>query len=78
MAYLLNVLIAVDQLANAMLAGHADESLSSRAHRAYAQGKPWGFLRSVINAIFFWQADHCADAHRAELERRQLPPSLRG
>lgn len=31
-ARLLNVAIAVDQLANALLAGQPDETLSSRAH----------------------------------------------
>lgn len=35
MAYIKNVLIALDQLANALIGGWPDESLSSRAWREY-------------------------------------------
>ena len=72
------VLIAVDQLINTLLAGHADETLSSRAHRMREKHHPhWGWTANAIDRLFFWQADHCADSHRAELERRQAPPALR-
>lgn len=77
MTYLLKLLIALDQLLNAALGGWPDETLSSAAHRAHAQGKPAGFLRNVIDALFFWQPDHCRRAYRAEQLRRQSPPEFR-
>lgn len=78
MTYPLAVLIALDQLANALLLGAPDETLSSRAHRAWRDGKWFGVVfRPAINLLFFWQADHCADAYLAEVQRRQFPPHFR-
>lgn len=37
---MLQALIAIDQLANAMLGGHADETLSARAHRMREKKSP--------------------------------------
>jgi hypothetical protein len=51
--YLLNVLVGIDQLLNALLGGDCDETLSSRA------GKHYPRLAKIINFIFFWQDDHC-------------------
>lgn len=74
------VLIALDQLANALIpGGWADETLSSRAHRMSVKGQPvWGWTAKAINALFFWQSNHCRGAYRDELERRQAPPETRG
>ena len=70
------VLIALDQLANAILAGHADETLSARAYRlSRDRGRHWP--RRVIDAIFFWEPGHCEEAHRSELLRRHLPRQYR-
>ena len=61
-------LIAFDQWCNCWLgSGYADETLSAYAHRT------GGWRRKVINAIFFWEPDHCYDSYLAELERRHLP-----
>ena len=49
--YSIQVLIAVDQLANAVLAGWADETLSSRSHRQNHK-KRWAFMEKVINTIY--------------------------
>ena len=65
------VAIAIDQLLNTLLGGMADETLSARAHRTGS------VLEPLIDALFFWQADHCADAYRSEKERKQLPPEYR-
>ena len=66
------VLIALDQLANTLLAGYADETLSSRAWRHHLDGsRDWP--RAVIDFLFFWQEDHCRTAYESEIERRQLP-----
>lgn len=54
MGYLLSLLIALDQLANALLAGSSDETLSSRAYRADRDGKVFGrFFRPLIDTLFF-------------------------
>lgn len=65
------IAIAIDQLANTLLGGMADETLSARAHRT---GSVW---EPVIDALFFWQADHCQDAYISEKERKQLPSEYR-
>jgi len=67
----MQVLIAVDQLLNALLGGWADETLSAYAHRKSDWRREW------INAIFFWQHDHCAASYWAERNRKKLPPEIR-
>lgn len=75
--YIFNILVAVDQLVNTVLAGYPDETLSSRAHRAYVADKPFKFFRYIINAIFWWQVDHCLSAYNYEKRRQDIPPELR-
>lgn len=75
--------LVVDQAANVLLipfhsGSWADETLSARAWRAYRDDKPWGrATKPVIDALFFWQDDHCYHAHLAELARRHSPPEDR-
>lgn len=75
--YIFNILVAVDQLVNTFLAGYPDETLSSRAHRAYVGNKPFKFFRYIINGIFWWQSDHCLSAYNYEKRRQDVPPELR-
>ena len=78
--YLLNVLVAVDQLANALLAGWCDETLSSRAYRMDLKDQPmWGGMANIIDILFFWERNpgHCERAYEAEARRWQLPPEFR-
>lgn len=78
MTYLLHLLIAFDQLANALLLGAPDETLSSRAYRADRDGKRFGrILRPLIDMLFFWQDRHCFQSYQAEVHRRQLSGSFR-
>lgn len=69
------VLVALDQLVNALIGGFADETLSSRAHRRRLRGK--GGVAWVIDHVFFWQDEHCKTAYESELERAQLPVEFR-
>ena len=70
MSYSLNLLIALDQFANAVLAGDPDETLSSRAWRAEQSGQRyWGWTRRAIDALFFWQRGHCERAFLSESGR---------
>ena len=71
------ILIAIDQLFNALFGGWADETLSSRAWRQQHKKKHWSVLRMVIDALFFWEKDHCRKAYESELDRTQLPPAFR-
>lgn len=73
----IQVLIAIDQLVTALLGGWADETLSSYAWRMEQEGKPWGVMRRVIDAVFFWSKNHCYQSWLDEVLRRQLPPELR-
>ena len=70
----MQVLIAVDQLLNSALGGMADETLSARAHRMREKKhRYWGWAANAIDRLFFWQLQHCLQAHQSELQRRQLP-----
>lgn len=53
MAYLKNILIALDQLVNTLAGGDPDETISSRAAKQHPH------LARIINRLFFWQTDHC-------------------
>lgn len=72
----LQVAIALDQLANTVACGMADETLSARAFRLEIQG--WAtWPRRIIDALFFWQPEHCYRSWRSEIERSQLPSHYR-
>ena len=71
---MLQALIAIDQLANAILGGHADETLSARAHRMREKNhRYWGWTANAIDRLFFWQTAHCQQSYESEWQRRQLP-----
>ena len=72
-----HVLIAIDQLFNALTGGGADETLSSRTYRRaiLTQSQPkklWRILFHVINGLFR-DPKHCEKAYRSELNRKQYP-----
>lgn len=73
MKYLHQLLVALDQLLNALLGGWADETLSARAWRQRDTKRRWAVLVRVINTLFFWQNNHCRGAHAAEMARRHAP-----
>lgn len=75
--YLFQVAVALDQVANTLLGGWADETLSSRAWRQHTKKKRWAVARLAIDTIFFWQHNHCQDAYESELRRMQSPPAQR-
>lgn len=70
------VLIAFDQLLNALLRGWADETLSARAWRCRDRAF-WGVARAVIDGLFFFEPNHCYQAYVGERARMQLPPEYR-
>lgn len=74
-----HVVIAIDQLFNALTGGAADETLSSRTYRgailAENPKKRWRVLYRVINGIFF-DSNHCKTAYESELNRKQYPDNF--
>jgi hypothetical protein len=78
MKRLKNILIAADQLTNAILGGWPDETLSSRAWRWEKNGKR-SWPRKTIDRFFGWFGDikHCEASYESERIGRQLPPELR-
>ena len=71
------VLIAIDQLINALLGGWADETMSSYAYRLRIERNIL-WVERVIDALFFLQKDHCKTAYESERARKHFPPELRG
>lgn len=69
------VLIAVDQLANALIGGWADETLSARLWRTQHPLHRW------VDALFWWDRQgpvrHCELSYRSEIIRAHLPKGYR-
>lgn len=53
----------------------ADETFSARCHRLALNGIM--FPEKIVDGIFFFDKNHCAESYKSELEGKQLPPSLR-
>lgn len=77
MNYLVQVLVGIDQLGNALIGGWADETVSSRAWRLREQSRLWATARRVIDGLFFFMSNHCRRAYESERLRLQDPPELR-
>ena len=52
------MLIAIDQLGNAVTGGYEDETISSRVGRAAVAGKRWGIILERVIDWLFWPG-HC-------------------
>jgi len=69
--FVINILLAIDQLANVLMLGDPDETISSRAGRVW----PNSLWARFIDTIMFWQTDHCHKAvERGEGTRDLLFP----
>ncbi|MDO9893511.1 hypothetical protein Q7473_05040 [Glaesserella parasuis] len=77
--WLYHVVIAIDQLFNALTGGAADETFSSRCYRgAILTEKPrkrWRFWFAFVNGLFF-DKQHCQTAYESEVKRKQYPPEF--
>ena len=72
MTYGKNLLIAIDQLINALFGGPCDETISAMAHR-----RGWKRLERLINWLFRDDM-HCAQAYVAEMNGTQNAREYRG
>ena len=75
---LLNLLIALDQLAYVLLtlgAGHPDETLSAAAWRTERKNRLLGIaFRPLIDLLFRpFEKDHCRKAYESERRGAHLP-----
>lgn len=78
MNYFLRLALAIDQLLNVLICnGEPDETMSSAAYRMERDGRFWGFMRPVIDALFWFQTDHCRKAYESELLRLQYAAEFR-
>lgn len=68
MKYVRNVSVAVTQLLSAVvgLSLNANETTSGAAYRRRYDGLGW--LYKTINALFFWQHNHCKAAAENEIK----------
>jgi hypothetical protein len=63
-----NILLAIDQMANAVIRGDPDETISSRAGKSARQGKRWAcILCRLLDRI---DPDHCEKAIEADRGKR--------
>jgi hypothetical protein len=69
--YLIHIGDCLSQLANCaiFLGDNPNESLSGRAFRQRNGSKFWSAMYRLINKIFFWQDNHCLDAHLLDKQR---------
>lgn len=74
--YIFNVLLAIDQLFNALLIGYADESFSARSYRLRKYFF-WYWTMVLIDRIFFWSKNHCMKSFAAEKYQKHLPAEYR-
>lgn len=67
--YIRQILIAIDQLASALLGGMADETISARLYRTNSKLVP--FVDFVLGK------NHCHKSYISEVERKQFPKDYR-
>ena len=73
-AYVINLLIGIDQLFNAFMGGMPDETISSRCARGSGKRWYWTLLGRILDAI---QPGHIENALKSEQQRLQEPAALR-
>lgn len=63
--YLVRLGDALSQFVNVLLlSGQANESISGRAYRS-----GWVLTTRAIDALIFWEPEHCRRAHEADVLR---------
>lgn len=78
---LLNILIALDQLIYVLITlgnGSPDETMSAAAWRLEKSGRWQGKLfRPLIDALFWFDKNHCENAYYSEVHKLQQHESTR-
>jgi len=64
--YFINIAASISQFFNVLVFnGHPDESISARCWREDRE------IYKVINKIFFWEDNHCRNAHMMDINRAE-------
>lgn len=74
--YFLRVLIAIDQLVNTIFGGMPDETISAKLWRLRDR-QPYKTLRYIVDALFWFDKDHCRTSYESEIKKTQLPSNYR-
>lgn len=71
--YFVRVGDALSQLVNVTLlfGKNANESISGRAYRQRNEYRRWYLAYKIINALFFFQDNHCRESYLNDLLRAQ-------
>jgi hypothetical protein len=72
--YFVRLLIGIDQMANVLMGGWPDETISARCGRRFGTHWWWTWLGKVLNWI---DPNHIYDAMKNERAATHLPPELR-
>ena len=78
--YIENLLIAIDQLINAILGGSCDETISALCYRKSQEKGHYFYkiLKFILDVCLSpIRQDHCEQAYLSEVCRKQLPPEYR-
>lgn len=78
--YFKNLLIAIDQLINAILGGSCDETISALCFRKSQEKGHYFYkiLKFILDVCLSpIKQDHCEQAYLSEVYRKQLPPQYR-
>lgn len=78
--YLKRVLIALDQLLNAICGGWPDETISAVCYRKSQEKGHYGFklLKFILDITLTpIKQDHCFESYYSEMKRSQLPEKYR-
>lgn len=70
--YLYRLAIATDRLANVALGGAVGETISSRAYRNKDSSRLWAIAYRILNALFFWEADHCKASYEWDRDNKDF------
>lgn len=76
----LNLAISLDQFLFCILTlGYSspDETFSAACWRWEVEGKPLGFMRKVVDTLFWFDKEHCKSSYLSEFYKKQLPSSYR-
>lgn len=77
--YFFNILIWIDQGFNTILGGSPDHTISGRVGYHSLQGRPWAIIfEKIINAIFFFDKDHCRNSIEWDIMARLYPTDVVG
>lgn len=70
--WLINISACLSQLLNTVIFnGNPDQTISARCYvNKHKAGWRQGY--NIINAVFFWQVDHCYSSHSYDIQNARM------